>query len=193
MRKLGSPTMIEPGSLPTPDNPNPSNQIVQHYVEQVVITTPPPDEKVLAEYRQAIADYPKDAGLRLNYAHVLRSAGDLSSALEQIRAAVSIAPESENLRAEFASLLSAQVDHEQAVAEFRESLRLTLATKLSGHEASEALTRWGLAEVLQSIGRSAEARAELPKTVEIEQVLVSKGFGSRQFLGQLSRALRKIS
>jgi len=64
---------IEYGTLPTPSNPYPSNQVIKKYSHQAVVITPLPTKAVIAEYEQAINAAPEDAGLRVQYGFALKN------------------------------------------------------------------------------------------------------------------------
>src|SRR5690349_10313949 len=93
MREPQGKSTIKHGTPPTPESPGPSNQIIEKHPDgSCTITTPEPTPEVLAEYEQAIATWPDDAGLRLFYGMTLHQANQLQEARNQLEAAIRLRP-----------------------------------------------------------------------------------------------------
>ena len=76
------------GTLPTPDDPLPSNVVIKTYSDGYYDRrVPPATPKVIAEFDAAIASAPECAALREEFAFSLRLAGMREAALEQEMAA----------------------------------------------------------------------------------------------------------
>jgi tetratricopeptide (TPR) repeat protein len=82
---------------------------------------------------------------------------------------------------------------DEAEAEQRASLRITVNQRGPTDQQLEAFDRLRLAEILEETGRRAEAREELERAVALQREALSRGAASRQLLGQIERALRRVS
>lgn len=185
---------VRRGTPPTPEDPAPSNQTIREYPNGIsIISTGRPTRKVLAEYEAAIAADPDDAGLHLHYGMSLKHAGRNEQAMSELTSAIRLDPASALAHSFFSDCLKDAGRLEEAIHEQREALRLGLAESQPGREQLEAISRWGLGELLAQTGHRDEARVELERAVAVQREALSQGAGSRQLLGQIERALRRVS
>jgi tetratricopeptide (TPR) repeat protein len=177
---------VEYGTPPTPADPTPSNRTITRYPDGSCFTdTPPPTPTILAEYVQAIAAAPEDAGLRTHYSFALQRVNELAAASEQIREALRLAPDSAYAHRTFACLLQAQGEHAAAVEEFQLYLHLSLQKEEIRGFQGEVQLRWYLVTALQKAGRLQEAQTELDHALVLLRRLVSEKRGSPDFLARL--------
>lgn len=195
MRRPEGKPIIRLGTPPTPEDPAPSNQIIEEYPDgtRIIRGSGKIDDTVLNEYKEALALHPNDAGLRYYYAMSLKFSGDLQGALVELEKAVSLAPENHSYQGMLGSLLNEAGRPEEALGRKREALRLLKESHPHGREQSEVLSHWGISEALAKLGRAAEARNELQRAVELQRNAVAAGAASEQLLRQLEGLLEASS
>lgn len=182
--------IVRTGTPPTPEDPAPSNQVVEEYPDgRTIVRTGNPDQKVLNEYREALSRHPEDGGLRYYYAMSLKAAGDMDGALREMREAVRITPTDHHYKMSLAFLLNEADQPQEALAAVTDVLRRFEDASPADNGQSEALARWGASEILSKLGRSAEAGEELRRAVEAQRSAVAAGAGSPQLLRQLQDLL----
>lgn len=185
---------VERGTLPTPEDPYPSNQTVEWFADGTcMITQPEPTPRVLREYRNAIEEHPESPELHMHYGIALLASRDYDQAMREFQRAIEIDPESDFAHGQLAHLYEKTGDIENEIKEHREALRLMLIAKGEAVDQGEAIYRWCLAGALRRSGQAAEARDELNKAVAVEREAVKQGVGSEQLLGQLEEEQRKYA
>lgn len=185
--------VIRQGTLPTPEDPTPSNQIIEEYPDgHAVIKTGNPDEKILREYREALAQHPDHSGLHLYYGMSLGYSGQTDEAIRELRVAASLAPAEPSSHMFLGTKLTELGRYEEAIPELNEALRLLQSNVTEARRQGEAIARWSLSTALEKSGRHEEAVGQLQQAVEVQRRALDEGRGSDQLLGQLEEALAAL-
>jgi tetratricopeptide (TPR) repeat protein len=181
------------GTLPTPEDPFPSNQIIKEYSDEtVMIVTPPPTEKEIEEYRKAVAQYPDSAEVRREFAVALRALGRYEEALSQADAAVELKPTCSYAHSVRASILEALGDSDGAFDGHQETLRLILDNPKERGSQGETIARWTLTGRFRERGEISAAREEMERAIELQRDLVRRDCGSERLLKQLEDEYRQF-
>ena len=185
--------IIRHGTLPTPEDPAPSNQVIEEYPDgRSIIRTGNPDEKILNEYREALSRHPEDAGLHRYYGISLAYAGQKGEAISELRQAARLAPADPSSYQFLGATLADLGRYDEALPELHEALRLIQADETRAGGQGETLVRCGLSTALERLGRHEEAVDQLRQAVELQRGLLAKGRGSKQLLRQLEEAFSNL-
>jgi Flp pilus assembly protein TadD len=189
-RPRGKP-IVERGTLPTPADPTPSNQVIYRYRDgRYDVTIPPATPTVIAEYEAAISDSPDDAGLHMHFAFSLLAAGEKESSFFHAREAARLKPDWAWPHSFKANVLGFAGRLDEAVVESREALRLILAPS-DRSEYAESCARFSLGKHLLRRGDNEDARNELTRALELQREAESKAQGNRRLLSDIEAAIIK--